>query len=102
MRILLARHADDVGPSFSDEKRELTKKGTIQARKLGEIIKKFKPTCIYSSPLLRAKETTEIVSEFCKIQFIILNILREQKTNNEESIQKDLDSILIEILKKTL
>lgn len=85
MRILITRHAEDLGPSFDEENRVLTKKGVLQSKKLGEIVRKFNPSYIYSSPLKRAKQTAEIIRKYCNIQIRILDGLREQITKNEKS-----------------
>ncbi|MHA1302825.1 MAG: histidine phosphatase family protein [Candidatus Heimdallarchaeaceae archaeon] len=78
MRLLIARHAEDVGSTFVEEERGLTQNGVEQAKKLGLIAKDFNPTHLYCSPLLRSKQTAEIVSDFCDSKPIVLESIREQ------------------------
>ena len=78
MRILIARHAEDLGPDFEDKERKLTKKGIQQAKELGEVVRAFNPTHLYCSTMQRSKQTTEIISEFCQLEPTELDYLKEQ------------------------
>ncbi len=82
MKILIARHAEDKGPEFEDEKRILTTRGVEQAKQLAEIIEEFKPNHIYSSSLTRSKQTAKIISNVCNISFTENDLFDEQKSGN--------------------
>jgi phosphohistidine phosphatase len=58
VRLFLIRHAE-AAPGEPDELRTLTPHGKEQARELGRrfVRKGIKPDAIFSSPLLRARET---------------------------------------------
>lgn len=64
MLLYLLRHADAEPYHREDFSRHLTEKGLTQARRLGEFLAEhgIKPDLIISSPVLRAKETAEIVA----------------------------------------
>jgi phosphohistidine phosphatase len=62
MRLLLARHAE-AAPGDPDELRELTDNGRGQARALGERLAAEDVAVILTSPLLRARQTAEILAE---------------------------------------
>lgn len=65
MRVVhLCRHAK-AAPGEPDESRELTRKGIDQARSLGERLAASpdRPATVLSSPLVRARQTAEIVAE---------------------------------------
>jgi len=70
MKILLIRHGESEGnvKSKENKKDRLTKKGKKQAQHLGEHLKNFKISEIYSSNLIRAKETAEIISKKIHVQ----------------------------------
>ena len=64
MLLYLLRHAE-AGPYQADDfSRRLTEKGIAQAGRVGEFLGRqgLSPDLILSSPVLRAKETAEIVS----------------------------------------
>ena len=67
MRLYFMRHAiaHDADENTPDEKRELTDKGIANTHQAARVLKALglKPTHIYSSPLVRAHETAEIVSK---------------------------------------
>lgn len=78
MRLLIARHAEDIGRGTRDENRGLTKKGQSQAAKLREAVIKFQPTDLVTSTLTRAKQTAEIISGGCGIELIEVDFFKEQ------------------------
>jgi len=82
MKIFIARHAEDKGPKFEDEKRILSSRGIEQANQLADITRKFQPTHIYSSSLTRSEQTAQIISNVCRISFIKNNLFDEQKSGN--------------------
>jgi len=62
--VYLCRHAK-AAPGEPDELRELTTKGVRQARALGERLAASPdpPVFVLSSPLVRARQTAEIIAE---------------------------------------
>jgi len=71
MKIILVRHGEsehNSGKSKSNDS-SLTKKGEIQAKHLGEKLKKerIKIDAIYTSNLIRSKQTAEIISKIIKV-----------------------------------
>ncbi len=82
MRVIFARHGESTANTlrvFSnrDAVHPLTNKGRQQARALGERLAGIHFAQIYSSPVLRAVETTGIVCEQIDRDFIIVEALRE-------------------------
>lgn len=95
MKILIARHAEDKGPEFKDEKRILNSRGVEQAKQLADIIEEFKPTHIYSSSLTRSKQTAQIISDTCRITFTENDIFDEQKSGNSTSGNSPRDGYIV-------
>jgi phosphohistidine phosphatase len=64
MHLLLVRHAEAASGS-PDELRPLTAEGRAQARSLGERLRSegVDPSAILTSPLLRARETGELLAQ---------------------------------------
>ncbi|HEX2505235.1 MAG TPA: phosphoglycerate mutase family protein [Gaiellaceae bacterium] len=64
MQLLLVRHAEAASGS-PDELRPLTAEGRAQARSLGERLRSegVDPSAILTSPLLRARETGELLAQ---------------------------------------
>lgn len=58
MQVVLVRHAE-AAPGEPDELRPLTPRGRAQARALARVMPR--PDAILSSPLLRARETAELL-----------------------------------------
>jgi len=56
----------------------LTKLGLKQAQKTAEYFKSIKINKIYSSPLIRAVQTSEVISKYLKLDFEINNLLKER------------------------
>lgn len=74
MLLYLLRHAEAVDEAESDAARALTKKGEMQARKVGKFCVKngFIPAIILTSPLKRAEQTARLVAKEIKnAEFII-------------------------------
>lgn len=67
MELLLIRHgkAEEHGHPFGDGARALTEKGHLQARKVGQFLRRqdLVPDLVLCSPLVRARETAELVCE---------------------------------------
>lgn len=51
-----------------DAQRQLTEKGRDQVKKVGEYLKEFGPSKIYSSPLDRCKDSAEIIKDTAQIE----------------------------------
>lgn len=51
-----------------DAQRQLTEKGRDQVKKVGEYLKEFGPSKIYSSPLDRCKESAKIIKQTAQIE----------------------------------
>lgn len=66
MRVFLVRHAE-AAPGEPDELRRLTAAGRDAARALGEHLAGHEPTVVVSSPLLRARETAELIARACRL-----------------------------------
>ena len=64
MLLYLLRHAEATGYQSDDFSRRLTEKGKAQAKRVGDFLlnRKINPDLILTSPVLRAKETAEIVA----------------------------------------
>lgn len=67
MRVFLVRHAE-AAPGEPDELRRLTAAGRNAARVLGERLADEHPTAVVSSPLLRARETADLIARACKLE----------------------------------
>ncbi len=66
MRVFLVRHAE-AAPGEPDELRRLTSAGRESARALGERLAEEQPTAVVSSPLLRARETADLIAHACRL-----------------------------------
>ena len=65
MLLSLLRHAEAEPPRADAFTRRLTEKGSKQARRIGCFMKEqcFRPQIILTSPVVRARETAEIVAK---------------------------------------
>jgi len=68
MKLYLVRHATASDTARNDAERELTREGREEARIIGTALARLgvKPGSVLSSPLLRARQTAEIVGEELK------------------------------------
>src|SRR3954469_7891657 len=66
VRVFLVRHAESA-PGELDELRRLTAAGRDAARMLGERLASEQPSAVVSSPLLRARETADLIARACKL-----------------------------------
>jgi phosphohistidine phosphatase SixA len=64
VRVFLVRHAE-AAPGEPDELRPLTSAGRDAARALGDRLATQQPTAVVSSPLLRARETADLIARAC-------------------------------------
>ena len=80
--------------------RLLTAKGEEQAKRLGQDLQKIGLDCIYSSPLLRAVQTANIVSQSNgKIPVIIMQDLKEGDFGTAEGMSiGDLERLFPQLL----
>ncbi|HEU5371868.1 MAG TPA: histidine phosphatase family protein [Gaiellaceae bacterium] len=67
MRVFLVRHAE-AAPGEPDELRRLTSAGRDAARALGERLAGEHPTAVVTSPLLRARETADLIARACTLE----------------------------------
>lgn len=67
MRVFLVRHAE-AAPGEPDELRRLTSAGRDAARALGERLAGEHPTAVVASPLLRARETADLIARACTLE----------------------------------
>ncbi|MCL5018156.1 MAG: histidine phosphatase family protein [Candidatus Pacearchaeota archaeon] len=107
MKIIFVRHGESMKNAKLTEDKDsgLTKKGKAQARHLGEKLKKqkMKLSAIYTSNLLRAKETGEIISKIIKVPIkSTFEELNEYPSKNLRSRLKLLFNSRLKRLKKLL
>ena len=69
VRLYLVRHAK-AAPGEPDQLRPLTEHGRDQARQLGEQLAAERPDAVVTSPLLRARETAEVLARACGLEAI--------------------------------
>jgi phosphohistidine phosphatase len=67
VRLFLVRHAE-AAPGEPDDLRRLTPAGRDAARALGERLATRRPDTVLTSPLLRARETGELIARACGIE----------------------------------
>jgi probable phosphoglycerate mutase len=82
MKLYFARHGESEANllrMFSNRgvKHGLTEAGRAQARTLAQVLQPASVTRLYSSPLLRAVQTAEIVAELLGLKYEITDALRE-------------------------
>jgi probable phosphoglycerate mutase len=80
--IFVARHAESEANvlrviSNRGKRHPLTARGRAQALALAERLVVYAPTAVYSSPLLRARETADVVASHARANVIELDGLRE-------------------------
>jgi phosphohistidine phosphatase len=66
VRVFLVRHAE-AARGDPDELRPLTTAGREAARALGDRLAAHTPDAVVSSPLLRARETADLIARACKL-----------------------------------
>jgi phosphohistidine phosphatase len=67
VRVFIVRHAE-AAAGDPDDLRRLTPTGRATARALGERLAEEAPAAVLTSPLLRARETGELVAKACDVQ----------------------------------
>jgi phosphohistidine phosphatase len=70
MKLYLVRHGTATDIAASDAERELTREGREEARIVGAALAELgvKPSRVWSSPLVRARQTAEIVAQVTKFR----------------------------------
>lgn len=96
MLIYLIRHGEK---EKLKENPLLTKLGLKQAQKTAEYFKNIKVKKIYSSPLIRAMQTSEVISKYLKLDFETNDLLKERF--NWGDIENQTFSEFINIWKKS-
>jgi len=69
VRIYLVRHAK-AAPGDPDQLRPLTPQGREEARLLAEQLAAERPDAVVTSPLLRARETAEVLARACGLEAV--------------------------------
>lgn len=70
---------------------ELNEKGIVQANELAEKLKDFKFTKIFCSPLLRAKQTAEIINQKHGKEIVFVDGFKERNCGSRQGVcYKDL------------
>ena len=69
VRLYLVRHAK-AAPGDPDELRPLTPEGREEARRLAERLAAERPDAVVTSPLLRARETAEVLARACGLEAV--------------------------------
>lgn len=85
MELLLIRHGEDSYSSNCDD-RSLSEIGIRRAKALGKVIASKEVDIIFTSPLKRAIETAEIISNETDIEYIVKDELVERKYECEDNI----------------
>ena len=67
MRLFIVRHAE-AAPGDPDDLRRLTPPGRDAARALGAELAAHGPQAVITSPLLRARETGELIARACGLE----------------------------------
>jgi len=67
VRVFLVRHAH-AAPGDPDDLRRLTPEGREAARRVGERLKAQRPDAVVTSPLLRARETADLIARSCRLR----------------------------------
>lgn len=74
MRLYFFRHAsaEDARAGASDASRELTSEGIANTRQAAGVLKTLgvKPDCLYTSPLTRARQTADILSQALDVEVL--------------------------------
>jgi len=89
MKLFFARHGEsqaNITHEISNRglKHPLTRKGREQASTLAHNLQSRSITCIYSSPVLRAIETSVIVANHLGVEYEVSEALREYDVGNIE------------------
>jgi len=102
--IILIRHGESEGNvkhmiSHDPESFPLTEKGVEQSRLVGKGLKNLKIDTIYSSPILRCRQTAQIIAEYLKCPIVYDERITERffgKFNNRRVEMLDWKTFLID------
>lgn len=78
----------------------LSEKGLLQAEVLARRLEHAHIDRIYSSPMLRAQQTAQVISKYSKKELITLDELREVKRPSQIEGRTHTDPVVLEIKKK--
>ena len=89
MRLYLLRHADAEQSAAKDELRALSDKGRRQARDVAQFCqdRKIAPALVLSSPLLRARQTAQVLAEKLGRELVIEPWLTSGMSPEEAAIE---------------
>ncbi|MGB3368122.1 MAG: histidine phosphatase family protein [Acidaminobacteraceae bacterium] len=79
MELLLIRHGEDSYKSSSCDNRPLSELAIKRAKALGKVLLSKGVDVMFTSPLVRALQTAEIISKETGIEYIVRNELVERK-----------------------
>jgi phosphohistidine phosphatase SixA len=104
MKIILIRHGEKEKKEFKEDKEKgLTERGKKQVLYLADYLKKFNVSEIYSSNLIRAKETAEIISKKINIPIkASFEELNEYESKHFKNYFLRIFSLRLKKLKKLL
>jgi len=104
MKVYIVRHGEtesNLNRIHQSDSAKLTKRGLEEAKLLSERVAGFKVDKILTSPILRAINTAEVISEMSKVSFEVNDLLKELKKPSEIEGKSHSESVAIEI-KETL
>ena len=83
MKILYVHHAerDILNKKVERQQQDITKNGIKETELLGEKLKNFNPTAIYTSPYLRCMHTAEIINKYVNVPIYEENRFNEMKNS---------------------
>lgn len=91
-RIIAVRHGETEWNRIEKQQghldSNLTDQGKLQAKSIGNGLQKYDIDKFYSSDLGRAKETSQIISSFIKMDFQLDERLRERNLGNMQGLTK--------------
>lgn len=105
--IFLVRHGQTDLPYVADpeldDQRQLTKEGRAQLKKVGEYLKSFAPSVIFSSPRQRTIESAEIIKQITKTTskvVIAVELLEIYNTASYVATERTVPDFLVSLVKK--
>lgn len=98
VRLIIFRHgeAEEKKPGQRDEERKLTVKGRRDVEVIARVLP-WKPSRVYTSPLLRAVETAKIIADIYGIEVVVTEYLKPEQTCIENLSKLDIidNSVLV-------
>ncbi len=93
MKLLLVRHGEissNINKVYAGRSPEkLTERGLVQAREVSEQLKKYLVHALYTSPVYRAIQTSEIIGEAIGLNFQIDEVFREIEMGPWEGLSEE-------------